>query len=127
VAGPERGAATLELAVTIPTVLFLVLLVIQFALWQHAGHVVTAAAQEAVSSAQAEDGSGAVGERAGRALLAAAGSGLVDGQSVVVTRTGSSVRAVVRGRAVVVVPGFALPVTGVAEGPVERFVAVTER
>ena len=44
--GGQAGAVAAELVVATPLLLVLVLLVVQFALWQHGVHVATAAAEE---------------------------------------------------------------------------------
>jgi len=52
----ERGMASLELALVVPTLMLLVLGVLQFGLWYHAQNVVKTAALEGARVAAAEDG-----------------------------------------------------------------------
>jgi Flp pilus assembly protein TadG len=66
----ERGTATLELAVVAPTLMLLILGVLQFGLWHHGQHVVTTAALEAARTAAAEDGSAGAGEARALQLIA---------------------------------------------------------
>lgn len=123
----ERGSATTQLVIVTPVLLFALMLVVQFALWQHASHVVTAAAQHGAEAAQAERGSTATGHAQASAFVSQAGSGVVVEPRVSVTRTGDTTRVEVSGHAVTLVPGFGLPVRGVAEGPNERFRSRLER
>jgi Flp pilus assembly protein TadG len=52
----ERGSATVELAVVAPTLMLLILGVLQFGLWYHAQHVVQTAALESSRVVAAEEG-----------------------------------------------------------------------
>lgn len=52
----ERGSATVELAVVAPTLMLLILGVLQFGLWYHAQHVVQTAALDASRLVAAENG-----------------------------------------------------------------------
>ncbi|MFF3672152.1 TadE/TadG family type IV pilus assembly protein [Microtetraspora malaysiensis] len=51
----DRGAPTTELAVTFPLVMVLILLVVQFGVWQHAVHVAEVTAAEALAAARSEE------------------------------------------------------------------------
>ncbi|PZG45030.1 pilus assembly protein TadE, partial [Spongiactinospora gelatinilytica] len=53
----DRGSATAELVVVFPFVMLLILLVVQFGMWQHAVHVTEVAAAEALAVARAHGGS----------------------------------------------------------------------
>jgi Flp pilus assembly protein TadG len=120
--GRGRGAsglATVELVLILPLVFAIIMLAVQVGMWAHAAHVVTAAAQEGARAARAEDGSAATGDARARAMVDKVGS--VDGVEVSAGRGADTARVEVRGVAVAVIPGVALPVRGVSEGPVERF------
>ena len=80
----ERGTATLELALVAPTLMLLVLGVLQFGLWHHGQHVVKTAALEAARVAAAEDGSAGAGEARALELVA-------DGLGAATTKPGASV------------------------------------
>lgn len=123
----ERGGASVELAIAVPALLLMLLLVVQFALWYHASHVVTAAAQQGLTAAQHERGSSAAGNAAAWGFLHAAGRRVVESAEVAVTRGADVTEVEVRGFAVAVVPGFHLPVSGHADGPSERFRSRLER
>lgn len=117
----ERGSATTQLVVALPALVLLLMLVVQFALYQHASHLVTAAAQEGVQAAQVERGSAGAGRAGAEGFLAQANRGVVEGTTVDVSRSATSTRVVVTGRVLSLVPGFGLGVRGVADGPNEVF------
>ncbi|MBW3575868.1 MAG: pilus assembly protein [Actinobacteria bacterium] len=124
--GEESGVATLAVVLAIPALLFLISTVAQFALYYHASHVATAAAQEAARAAQLADGTEAGARAHGYDFIAQAGPNLVLEPRVVVTRdTAAEVaQAEVHGRIPRLVPGMAAPtVSASAGGPLERFEA----
>ena len=128
----ERGSAT-ELVVVFPFVMFLLLLVIQFALWYHATHVAQAAAQEgarvarvAVPAGQPADSPAQRDAGIQRAQDFLAGMGAFDDKQVTGTRDASVARVDVTGTAPSLVPGFTLTIHEHSEGPVERFRAANE-
>ena len=118
----ERGAATAELVLITPVLLFMVLLVVQFGLWFHASHVASAAAQEGARTARLEGSSAPAGKARAEEFLDAVGSDLVLERTVTAFREPDGVaRVEVLGRAIQVVPGFRLPISAESEGPVEEF------
>ena len=126
-AGPGRaGAATAELVVATPLLLLLVLLVVQFALWQHGAHVATAAAQEGARAARLEGGSAAAGRAEAADFLATLAPTLVRDPRVTARRDLATARVEVRGTAEAVVPWLRLPIRAAVEAPVERFRAPDE-
>ncbi len=121
---------TLAVVLAIPAVLFLVSTVAQFALYYHASHVATAAAQEAARAAQLADGTEAEARAHGYDFIAQAGPHLVLEPRVEVTRDAFAevARVEVHGRAPELVPGMvSLTITATAGGPLERFEADTRR
>lgn len=121
----EDGSSTTELVLLMPVVLLLVMLVVQFGLWLHARQVVLSAAQEAVSVAQQLSATSDAGVGRAEEFLEQAG-GIRD-PAVIVSRDTTTVTASVTGVTPAVVPGLTLGVSANVEGPVERFVAETER
>jgi Flp pilus assembly protein TadG len=117
----ERGSVCAELVVATPLLLLLVLLVVQFALWQHAVHVADAAAQEGARAARLEGGTAAAGQVEAERFLARFGRTVVTDREVVVRRDAERARVEVRGYATAVVPFLHLPVRAASEGVVERF------
>ena len=122
----ESGAATAELVLAMPVLLFVLMLVVQFGLWYHGAHVATAAAQEGARAARVEGGTGEAGEARTRDFLTELGREVVTGPQVSATRGADHARVEVRGYAVAVVPGFRLPIHAVSVASVERFRAPTE-
>lgn len=117
----EQGAASAELVLATPALLFLVMLVVQFGLWYHASHVASAAAQEAAAAARVEGGTEAAGEERGQLFVRQVAGRLVPDATTRVERRGDRATATVTGHVVSVVPFMRLPVRGVSEGPVEQF------
>ncbi|MDQ3573440.1 MAG: pilus assembly protein [Actinomycetota bacterium] len=115
----EEGAAT-ELVVAFPAFFFLLMVVVQFALWLHASHAAQAAAQEGarvarVASAEAGE------DRANRFLTNLAPS-LIANAQVTASRDGEVARVDVWGDGVSLIPGFrAFRIHQHSTGPVERF------
>jgi hypothetical protein len=117
----ERGAATTELVITTPLLLVLVLLVAQFALWQHATHIADAAAQEGARAARLQGGSAADGAARARDFLAQLGSTILVHPEVVAHRDAETAGVEVKGQTVMLVPGLRLPVRVASQGAVENF------
>lgn len=106
--------------ITLPAVLLVITLALQFGLYLHAAQIAEAAAQEAVEAAQAESADAGAGRAAARSLLTELGA--LRAPTIAVRRTGTSVTSQVTGHAQQLVPGMTLAVSATAEGPVERFV-----
>jgi hypothetical protein len=117
----------LEVAIVFPAVLFLIMSVVQFALWYHGAQVFRAAAQDGARAAQVAGASDADGRVRAEAVLGGPGSNLFRSQSVTASRQGDVARVTVTGRVVSLV-GFGLPaITRTAEGPVDRFRSLGDR
>jgi Flp pilus assembly protein TadG len=110
-----------ELVIVTPLLMLLFLLVVQFALWQHAVHIAEAAAQRGAQSARLQGGTNAQGYADAQSATSQLGANLLVNPMVTVTRAGDVVRVEVSGTAEPVVPFLSLPVTAVVNGPVERF------
>lgn len=121
-ARPDEGAATAELVIAMPLLLFIIMMVIQAGVWMHATHVAQAAASRAANAAAAYQSSADAGRGTGSDTLSAIGNGVLKNPSVSVTRTATEVRVEIRGRAGTVVPGMAWEVRAVVVRPVERWV-----
>ena len=123
-----RRASVLALMIIVPVVLLAVFATVQAALVFHAQSIVEAAAQDGLRAAQAYNGSQGDGMAAATLLLdQAGGNGLITGRSVQVDRGPAVARVEVRGQVVTLVPGWSRAVSGIAEGPVERFVGEADR
>lgn len=106
---------------TFPFVMVLILLVVQFAVWQHAVHIAETAAAEGLAVARAYGGSAGSGQAKASSLLSQLGRSVLRSPSVSVSRTADAARVEIAGVAQAVLPFLELPVGSVAVGPVERF------
>ncbi len=122
----QSGAASAELVLATPVLLVCILVIVQFALWFHASHVATAAAQEGARAARLEAGTAEAGERRAHRFLEALGREVVERPEISASRGAEAANVEVRGHAASILPGFRLPVRGTSRGPVERFRADTE-
>ncbi|MEN8652349.1 TadE/TadG family type IV pilus assembly protein [Streptomyces sp. 21So2-11] len=110
-----------EAVLTVPVLMVLLLLIVQFALAMHAQHIAQTAASRALAAARAQDASSATGNADAAATLRLVGGRVLHAPTVQVSRTAESVTAHVEGQVVVVVPGLRLRVSGHAAGPVEKW------
>ncbi|MEU7488066.1 TadE/TadG family type IV pilus assembly protein [Streptomyces sp. NPDC042319] len=117
----DRGAATTQLVIIVPTLLLLALLVVQFAVAWHAQHIAQYVAERALATARVEDGNAADGRARAQHSLTALGGRVLTARSVTVSRTATQASVRVSGQTMAVVPGLRLRVSGTASGPVERF------
>jgi Flp pilus assembly protein TadG len=110
---------TVEFAIAAPLVLFLLMLIVQFALWAHATHIAQAAANAGVQATRVHGGSIAAGQAQTQAVLdQMSGSTLTD-PTVTVTRTPTGATVTVEGAATAVLPGLSLPVHASVTAPRE--------
>lgn len=123
----DDGAATTELVIVAPVLLFMILLIVQLGLYFHAVTVASAAAQEGAHDASLQGASVTDGEATARDLLQDLAPDLLGGVRVDgrLVDGADSVRMTVSGRVsqVVVIPGvdLSISVNETAETPVERF------
>ena len=104
--------------------MLLILLVIQFAVWEHAESIAHATAGEALAAARVQGGTAASGQQRAEQVISQVGSSVLTGPRVSVTMTAADVKVRVTGTAeqVLPVPGLTFAVTATVTGPVERFV-----
>lgn len=117
----ERGAVAAETVVAVPLLLFLLLLIVQFAIAWHAQHIAQTAASRALAVTRAQGGTVTAGRAQGKATLDALGSSVLLDPHVTVTRTDRAASIDVHGWAEQVVPGFHVPVSAHDAGPVDRW------
>ena len=117
----ERGSAAVELVLLTPLLMICVLVVVQFALWQHARQVLLGAAQEGARAVRAQGGTAESGRAQALHYIEQIGPDLVSSPAVTVDRGIDVVSVRIRGQAVNIVPGLPLRVTATSAGPVERF------
>ena len=117
----ERGAASVELAVTFPVVLLLVMTLIQAALWFYARSVALGAAQEGAREGRVQPASTARAQSAAEGFLDQTAQDLLTGRDVTVAGSPSSIEVTVTGTSISLFPGLSgWAVTQSAVGPVER-------
>jgi Flp pilus assembly protein TadG len=123
----DRGAGTAELVIAVPLLMLLILLIVQFAIWEHAEDIAHATAEEALAAARIQGGTAADGQQRAAQVISQVGSSVLTGPQVSVTMTAADVTVQVTGTAerVVPFPGLSFPVTATVTGPVERFVPAT--
>ncbi|MGY1684927.1 TadE/TadG family type IV pilus assembly protein [Geodermatophilus sp. SYSU D00867] len=117
----ERGAASVELAVTFPVVLLLVMTLIQAALWFYARSVALGAAQEGAREGRVQPASTARAQSAAEDFLDRTAADLLTGRDVTVSGSPASIAVTVTGTSLSLFPGLpGWSVTQTAVGPVER-------
>lgn len=123
----DRGAGTAELVIAVPLLMLLILLIVQFAIWEHAENIAHATAEEALAAARVQGGTAAAGQQRAAQVISQVGSSVLNGPQVSVTMTAADVTVEVTGTAerVVPFPGLSFAVTATVTGPVERFVPAT--
>ena len=121
----DAGTSTVELVITMPALLLLVLAVIQFGLWAHAQHIALAAAQDGVTAARAYGATDQAGRDRANHSVDRFGPSVLRRPAVAVGRTPQEVTVTVTGHATSILGLFSFPVREQARGPVERFVAAT--
>lgn len=119
--GSQDGTASAQVVIAVPALMILIVLAVQFALWQHASAVTKAAAQEGVRAARIYGGAAADGEAEARSFLSQAAPTIVVGPAVSARRSADEARVEVTGRAISLLPLLRLPVHAVAASPVERY------
>jgi len=117
----ERGSATAELVIATPVLLLLILLVVQFALWQHSIHVAQAAASEGLAAARVQGGSTGSGQDEASLVLGQLGHSVLVHPAVHVSRGANTTTVTVTAEAEAVIPFLHLPVRATASGLIERF------
>ena len=115
------------MVIAVPLLMVLILLIVQFAVWEHASAVAQATAEEALAAARVQGGSAAAGQQRAAQVLGQIGSAVLQGPQVSVTRSAADAKVQITGTAeqVLPFPGIRLPIKVTVTGPVERFVPAT--
>ena len=108
-----------ELVIATPLLLLLIMGVIQFALWQHAEHIASAAAQQGVAVGRLQGETATAGQSEAQSVLNQLGSTVLVGSNITAMRTNVTTTVTVTGHAESIVGLFSLPVKAVATGPTE--------
>ena len=117
----ERGAASVELAITFPAVLLLVMTLIQAALWFYARSIALGAAEEGAREGRVQPASTTRAQSAAEGFLDQTAQDLLTGRDVTVSGSPSNIAVTVTGTSLSLFPGLSgWSVTQTAVGPVER-------
>lgn len=119
--GGDDGYNVVEVVITFPVLILLVMFVVQFALLWHARHVAEAAAQDGLRSARGYSSTAELGQQDAQSYLAQVAPRLLLQPTVDVQRTPTTVTVRVHAGVLSIVP-LGLDVDETAVGPVERFV-----
>ena len=122
----ERGATTVELAMYMPILFFVIFVTVQAAMLFLGNQAASAAARETARVARSGGGSGeamAAGRIRGLQYAASVGHGVLENVQITVAATGDrQIRATVTGRGVQVVPWLpGMDITQHVQGPIEEF------
>lgn len=117
----QDGSASAQLVIAVPALMVLIVLAVQFALWQHASAVTKAAAEEGVRAARLEGGTEVDGAAEARNFLSQAGPRIVVAPQVSARRSLEEAQVEVTGAAVSLFPFIHLPVRALAASPVEEY------
>lgn len=116
----ERGSQTVEGLIVLPVLFGVFFVIVQGAVWLHAGNIAQAAASSAYNAARLYEAVAADGVAAGTETAEQTGT-LLSGAVVEVDRTVTSVTVTVTGSAPTLVPGWDTQVERIVTGPVERW------
>jgi Flp pilus assembly protein TadG len=117
----DRGAATTQIVIATPVLLFMLLVIVQFAIWSQATHVAQAAASQALEATRVAGGTSATGQTEAQNVLDQLDTGPLSGSTVHVTRTATTATVSITGTAESIVPFLHLPVHAEASGDTEQF------
>lgn len=115
----DSGAASIELLLATPLLGLLLMAAVQFALWQHAHHMMQAAANEGVQIARAYHSSAAAGRAETQTLLDDLSPDVLSGTSIHASRTATTATITITATTEPVIPGLTLPITVTVTAPVE--------
>ena len=115
----------MELVLLTPALMLAIFVIVQAALYMHARHIVTAAAQHGARIARTTDSSaGGITDTRAATLdyLRTVGGDITSGPEVTVSRDATTATVTVRADAISILPGLHLSISASSRGPLERFV-----
>jgi Flp pilus assembly protein TadG len=119
----DDGALTLSYVIVFPSLLLVIMIIVQASLYYMAHNLALAAARQGADVARAYGSSDSAGQGAALTMISQGGSGMLANPAAVVTRSGGvTVQVTVTGRAWSIVPGLPTAISETVEEPVERFV-----
>ncbi len=123
----EVGAASVvQTVIVAPALLLMLMVIVQFALFEHAQSVAEDAAQQGAEVARRFDGSEATAHDEAERYLTALGPKMLTSHSITVRRTQQQATVTITGRVISLVPGIHLRIRETSVGPTERYVPPTE-
>lgn len=114
----ERGSSTVEFVIAAALMVFLLMAIIQFAIYFHLRSVAVTAARHGVDQVRVLDGSPDAGISAANQFLDQAGSSL-DNRHVTAARSATHSTVTVTGAVVAVIPFVSMHISVTADGPTE--------
>jgi hypothetical protein len=119
----DGGYSVVEAVITLPVLILLTLLVVQWALVWHGRHVAEAAAQDGLRAGRGYQASASSGRSEAECYLRAVAPRLLTSPQVDVSRSATTVTVHVRARVLSLIPAVdGIGVEETASGPVERYV-----
>lgn len=118
----DGGYSTVEAAITLPALITLTMVVVQWALVWHASHVAQAAAQEGLRAGRGYQATAEAGRVQAENYLQAVAPTMLTSTSVSASRDATTVTVNVHADVIAIIPFGTFDVTEQASGPVERFV-----
>jgi Flp pilus assembly protein TadG len=115
-----------EAAITLPAIILMTMLVVQYTLLWHARNVAESAARDGLEAARSYQAPPSAGQEAARSYLRDVAPNLLVGPEITVTRTPTTVRVQVRAHVLQVIPIGGFTVSESVTGPIERFVSAHE-
>jgi Flp pilus assembly protein TadG len=119
----ERGYSVLEAAITLPAMILLLMVIVQWAIVWHARSVAAAAAREGLRTAQAYQATAAQGQADADSYLQQVAPRSLPDATVSVRRAAGTVTVTVRASVMSVIPFGDFSVDETASGPIETFVS----
>lgn len=119
----EGGYSVLEAAITLPVIVLLLMMIVQWAIVWHTRNIANAAAQEALRTAEQYNSTAAAGQQDGETYIAQVAPHVLPSGCVAVRRSATTVTVRVHCKITMsVVPFGTYWVDDTVSGPIERFV-----
>jgi Flp pilus assembly protein TadG len=122
--GGDTGSSAVELVLVTPALMLAVFVIVQAALYMHARHIVTAAAQHGDRIARTADTATSIADVRAATLdyLRTVGGDMTNRADASASRDATTATVVVHADAISILPGLHLSITASSRGPLERFV-----
>ncbi|GAA3744513.1 TadE/TadG family type IV pilus assembly protein [Salinactinospora qingdaonensis] len=121
--GDDRGST--EVAIATPLMLLLIMLVVQVAVWAHAGHAAETIARHTLAATRTAEATQAGGSAAAEQATAQLAGDLLTDIDVTVRRGATTAEVTVEAHVPTLLPGMTWPVRQQLSAPVERYVPAT--